>query len=1030
MAHNDFELGYVGDQITQRDIFETDPGSETQGIGSLPDDFELGYVGDPITQRDIFETRPVVNDYVPPPPPLPDYDYSNMDWNDVGDRGFLFSDAVAPEGFEEIYGAVERDPFRGDWNEADLRIPEGYTGKVLTDDERSSYENADTFFKRLDDAAKVDHESVNAYLDALRVYDVSMYDQLIQMINKFGPVRDEFKDIYEYEGALRSAQFLGDQDPISQEDFETYTQNFIAAAYQAGVINEEQYTYLGNNPEAARELINLATGGGGTGILNQPGPTDIQVIDGQRVTIANGIATPYLDPEVIKFDDKYWRDINGDIVEVDPRTSQPFVVPTTPTPTPTPTTTPTTTTTPTNQPTQLTLPGGAVLTLPTHIEAVTDATNVSDAADSAADQAAADAAAAAAAAANGSGTQAAADAAAAAQVIADDAAAAAAQASADADAAAAQAQADADAAAAADLAAAGGNFVDGSLTNNGVITLNDALDSAGIPQEVYSSGSTYTVNVALDLDQFGVEGEDVLNHVLNEFSFSPGLVFDTDLKFWNAGKNEFEELTQLEADIMNGTADGNIGQIQNRLRELVEEENSLYALDLGFDFDRSDERFLQVHHGDDGGTGGLEDHFYGAGWSSNRSHRPALGGRGQTTWTWNEGENPYVDTPGFHQDSYVYDLMDHLFETRDLATHGTNVAGYLIPDWHAPADATDALSHAMGLNSSNREAMFNTPLAQTQPGLAYTEEMESLVIEQLPLYLEAVGLTFQDVIDSAYSSGDESGRGDDHVDGRFDFEAFIEGSIPSAAEIQAAIDDPEMTELTTWDGIANEYLTAAGPAALNIYGIQSDRTKEWFDYNELYFFRAIAPLMYEIDMNNHRIEQLGYQTVDVTNANAWVENLMSLNPSLTLDQATSAYITYYSTAQSDAAAGEVPYFEEMFETDYPNVDGNYAGGPVTKYAEGGWTGGINDIAPVGGGYVSGNTGGMADEIPAITDGTSPAALSSGEFVVPADVVSHLGDGNNRNGATKLLDMMGQIRQFKTGNIEQPAPITEEFTFPF
>ena len=70
--HTDnLELGYVGDSITQRDIFETDPGgfpsgpvvevSETQGIGSLPDDFELGYVGDFPTQRDIFETHPVVS---------------------------------------------------------------------------------------------------------------------------------------------------------------------------------------------------------------------------------------------------------------------------------------------------------------------------------------------------------------------------------------------------------------------------------------------------------------------------------------------------------------------------------------------------------------------------------------------------------------------------------------------------------------------------------------------------------------------------------------------------------------------------------------------------------------------------------------------------------------------------------------------------------------------------------------------------------------------------------------------------------
>ena len=564
-----------------------------------------------------------------------------------------------------------------------------------------------------------------------------------------------------------------------------------------------------------------------------------------------------------------------------------------------------------------------------------------------------------------------------------------------------------------------------------MITLNDALDSAGIPQEAYSSGSTYTVNVALDLDQFGVDGEDILNHFIDEdFGFAPGLMFDTDLKFWNASQSEFEELTQLEADVRNGTADGNIGQIQNRLSELLQEEDSLYAWDLGINRnDPTGERIPRSAGFSNGLTTNvrsLRNMGINAGWVRPPPRPRYRPGPSRET-TWNSGRDPYADVPGFHQDSYTFDVMDHLFSSRNFH-HDILIS--LMPNWSSPVGATDALSHALGLNSSNREAMFNTPFARARPDLAYTEEMESVILEQLPAYLEAVGLTFQDVIDSAYSSGAESGRGDGHVDGRFDFEAFIEGSIPSAAEIQAAIDDPEITGLTTWDGIAHDYLTAAGPAALGGYGIDSDRRKEWFDYNELYFFRAVMPLMYEIESNDHRIEQLGNETVDVTNANAWVENLMTLNPSLTLDQATSAYITYYSTAQSDAAAGEVPYFEEMFGTDYPNVDGNYAGGPVTKYAEGGWTGGINDIAPVGGGYVSGTTGGMADEIPAITDGTSPAALSSGEFVVPADVVSHLGDGNNQNGATKLLDMMGQIRQFKTGNIEQPAPITEEFTFPF
>jgi hypothetical protein len=77
-----------------------------------------------------------------------------------------------------------------------------------------------------------------------------------------------------------------------------------------------------------------------------------------------------------------------------------------------------------------------------------------------------------------------------------------------------------------------------------------------------------------------------------------------------------------------------------------------------------------------------------------------------------------------------------------------------------------------------------------------------------------------------------------------------------------------------------------------------------------------------------------------------------------------------------------------------------------------------------GGYIGGIAGGMDDTIPASIDGSQPAALSSGEFVVPADVVSHLGDGNNQNGAAKLYNFMDQVRTVKTGSTEQPDPLND------
>ena len=52
-------------------------------------------------------------------------------------------------------------------------------------------------------------------------------------------------------------------------------------------------------------------------------------------------------------------------------------------------------------------------------------------------------------------------------------------------------------------------------------------------------------------------------------------------------------------------------------------------------------------------------------------------------------------------------------------------------------------------------------------------------------------------------------------------------------------------------------------------------------------------------------------------------------------------------------------------------------------------------------YLDGHSDGMADQVPASIDNSRPAALSDGEFVIPADVVSHLGNGNSNAGAKRL-----------------------------
>jgi len=110
------------------------------------------------------------------------------------------------------------------------------------------------------------------------------------------------------------------------------------------------------------------------------------------------------------------------------------------------------------------------------------------------------------------------------------------------------------------------------------------------------------------------------------------------------------------------------------------------------------------------------------------------------------------------------------------------------------------------------------------------------------------------------------------------------------------------------------------------------------------------------------------------------------------------------------------------ETYYPHHSYNYL--KSQGYAGGG-------LASLGGKgyYLGGSTDGMADQIPATIDGQQPAALSDGEFVIPADVVSHLGNGNSDAGAQQLYSMMDRVRQERTGTTKQGPEINPTKMMP-
>jgi hypothetical protein len=94
--------------------------------------------------------------------------------------------------------------------------------------------------------------------------------------------------------------------------------------------------------------------------------------------------------------------------------------------------------------------------------------------------------------------------------------------------------------------------------------------------------------------------------------------------------------------------------------------------------------------------------------------------------------------------------------------------------------------------------------------------------------------------------------------------------------------------------------------------------------------------------------------------------------------------------------------------------------PYKKMASGGISslGGYSD----GGRMLKGPGDGMSDSIPGMIANKRPARLAEGEFVVPADVVSHLGNGSTDAGAKQLYAMMNKVRQARTGSKKQGKQI--------
>ena len=127
----------------------------------------------------------------------------------------------------------------------------------------------------------------------------------------------------------------------------------------------------------------------------------------------------------------------------------------------------------------------------------------------------------------------------------------------------------------------------------------------------------------------------------------------------------------------------------------------------------------------------------------------------------------------------------------------------------------------------------------------------------------------------------------------------------------------------------------------------------------------------------------------------------------------SGGITYFSpmrylapaqaAAQAQTPAPVAPAPAEIVAQPNPTIEDRYATGGITGL------GGYSD----GGRLLRGPGDGVSDSIPATIGKGQPARLADGEFVIPARIVSELGNGSTEAGARKLYAMMDRIKKARS-----------------
>jgi len=229
-------------------------------------------------------------------------------------------------------------------------------------------------------------------------------------------------------------------------------------------------------------------------------------------------------------------------------------------------------------------------------------------------------------------------------------------------------------------------------------------------------------------------------------------------------------------------------------------------------------------------------------------------------------------------------------------------------------------------------------------------------------------------------------------------------------------------------------------------GLNSSRAKEYAVVHDMGLDKLYQNIL-DYQAANHTAKEIadamaasGVEQRDIDAANRYAaETKYVANPKSDAgggDQTKEIYDYFASPAtQAALASGDLRSVASVMDakgytpaevaaaTGTPLADVQAAYASTKKMAAGG------EIAMAKGRYLQGQTDGMADKLPAQIGADQPAALSHGEFVIPADVVSHMGNGNSDAGAKKLYQMMDKIRMARTGTKKQGKKINPDKFMP-